>query len=155
MQTHTLMPFLVAMFVAVAAMPTSVFQVCAWGHGTLKIDAWRIKTAAAFRPAAQPIRSWFPSLWSPQLALASLAVLLAIVWLHGGVHQDGLLLAIPIPAAIAAMPATELTGRRATLLREADALRAADGSFATDQARTDFDTRMTEVDAIDAQLRAP
>lgn len=47
----------------------------------------------------------------------------------------------------------QLREKRAQLLREAEAFKGADGSFKDDQARTAFDGKMTEVDAVDAQIR--
>src|SRR4051812_36983351 len=47
----------------------------------------------------------------------------------------------------------KLQKQRARLIREADALRTADGKFADDAARQAFDAKMAEVDAIDVQLR--
>jgi hypothetical protein len=41
--------------------------------------------------------------------------------------------------------------RRDALIREADALRRADGSFADDAARATFDQRMAEIDEIDGR----
>jgi len=47
----------------------------------------------------------------------------------------------------------ELREKRARLLREAEALKGRNGAFATDQARTDFDAKMTEIEGIDEQVR--
>ncbi|HMJ88149.1 MAG TPA: hypothetical protein VK504_33460 [Vicinamibacterales bacterium] len=47
----------------------------------------------------------------------------------------------------------KLQKKRARLVREAEALRTTDGSFADDTARQAFDAKMAEVDAIDVQLR--
>lgn len=48
----------------------------------------------------------------------------------------------------------QLREKRANLLREAEGLRGRDGSFLTDQARTDFDATMAEIDRLDEQIRA-
>lgn len=39
----TLLPFLLAMAIAVANMPTAVYQICAWNHGTEQTEPWRSK----------------------------------------------------------------------------------------------------------------
>jgi hypothetical protein len=51
-------------------------------------------------------------------------------------------------------PKQKLEKKRAKLLKDAEALRAADGTFATDQVRADFDAKMTAIEAIDAEIRA-
>lgn len=138
----TVMPFLLAMFAAVAAMPTNVYQVCAWNAGTLPVEAWRQRTGAALRNVAQGIRAWLASIWSPRLAFACAAVLLAVLFAqHAGSH-DGILIAAAITPAIKA--------ERARLIREATALKAADGSFASDADRAAFDAKMARVDEITA-----
>ena len=48
----------------------------------------------------------------------------------------------------------KLQTKRAKLLREAEALRGQDGTFATDAARTAFDAKMAEIEEVDEQLRA-
>lgn len=47
-----------------------------------------------------------------------------------------------------------LRNKRAKLVREAEALRSADGTFATDEARAAFDAKMDTVGQLDAQIRA-
>lgn len=144
-KTLTVMPFLLAMFVAVAAMPTNVYQICAWGAGTLEVEAWRRQSAAVLRSATAGIRAWFAALWSPRIAFACVAVLLAIMVAQFG-SAEGVLMAI----APAAAPLVE---KRSLLLREADALKTADGTFENDEKRSAFDAKMTEVDTLDEQIR--
>ncbi|MDP1570346.1 MAG: hypothetical protein Q8L86_10105 [Vicinamibacterales bacterium] len=50
------------------------------------------------------------------------------------------------------MKIEQLRARRTQLLREADGLRQ-DGAFPTDEARTQFAAKLTEVEGIDAQIR--
>lgn len=52
------------------------------------------------------------------------------------------------------MTLQQLRDQRANLLREAEAFKGADGAFATDQARTAFDAKMTEIEAVDVKIRA-
>src|SRR5688572_11356146 len=47
-----------------------------------------------------------------------------------------------------------LKTKRAKLLREATALKQADGTFENDEVRASFDAKMSEIEAIDVQLRA-
>jgi hypothetical protein len=52
------------------------------------------------------------------------------------------------------MTKQHLIDKRAALLREADGLKGADGTFKDDATRTAFDGKMTEIEALDAQIRA-
>src|SRR3954467_8319648 len=100
MNRLTVMPFLLAFFAAVAAMPTNVFQVCAWGAGTLEIEPWRQKTAALVRALASKFRSWFAALWWPRVAFAGVAlVLVAGLAAQFAADHHGLLTAIVVPVA--------------------------------------------------------
>src|SRR6185369_9086329 len=47
----------------------------------------------------------------------------------------------------------KLKTKRAKLLREAEAFRETDGTFKDDEARSAFDGKMAEVEAVDVQLR--
>lgn len=78
MKTFTVLPYLVAMIVAIVGMPTNVYRICAWNAGTLAVDAWRQRTNGIARAAAR-LRSWFARLWSPRLTFACAAVLLALL----------------------------------------------------------------------------
>jgi len=51
------------------------------------------------------------------------------------------------------MSKKQLRDKRAKLLREASALKGADGNFANDEARASFDTKMADVEDIDRNLR--
>lgn len=77
----SVMPFLVALVVAVAAMPTNVYQICAWNVGTLEIEPWRRKASTLFTSVARQVRSVFASLFSPRWALAG-GLALALLALH-------------------------------------------------------------------------
>ncbi len=48
----------------------------------------------------------------------------------------------------------QLRDKRALTLREAEGLRSADGTFKDDQTRSAFDAKMSEVEALDGQIRA-
>jgi HK97 family phage major capsid protein len=63
----TLLPFLLAMVIAIANMPTDIFQICAWNHGTEKTEPWRSKlsdTLAIKRVIAlgSRVRDWLTEL---------------------------------------------------------------------------------------------
>lgn len=146
MDKLTVMPFVVAMLIAVARMPTNVYQICAWNAGTLRVDPWRTRSAAGLKQVAQGIRSWLASLWSPRVAFACLAVLLALMVAQHGASHDGLMLAIA-PLAV------PLEAKRTALLAEANALKDADGKFKDDATRAAFDAKMTEVETLAGQIR--
>lgn len=48
----------------------------------------------------------------------------------------------------------KLQKKRAAILKEAEALKGADGQFANDEARAAFDAKRAEIEAIDVQIRA-
>lgn len=51
------------------------------------------------------------------------------------------------------MTLAQLREKRANLLREAEGLKRADGTFADEPTRSAFDAKMTELEALDAQIR--
>lgn len=118
--THrlTVTPFLLAMLVGLMAMPTNVYQICAWNVGTVPIDPWRIKTAAALRSVGSAIAAWFARLFTPRLAFASAAMLLALLAAHAGAADAGVVMAA-IPG-LAGMPVEELRQRKGELATQAD-----------------------------------
>jgi HK97 family phage major capsid protein len=72
----TVLPFLMAMVVAIANMPTDIYQICAWDHGTEKTEPWRAKLSTL--PAVQRlvvlstrVRDWFAELTDLPMNLAS------------------------------------------------------------------------------------
>ncbi len=90
---YSVMPFLLAFFAAVAAMPTNVYQVCAWNVGTLKLEPWRVKASAAVTAAKDALLNWFARLCSPQAASVCAAVLLAVLVANLSAGHDGVLAA--------------------------------------------------------------
>lgn len=147
----TILPFLFAMIVALAGMPTNVYKVCAWNAGTLEVEPWRSRGAAALRTATQGIRAWLASLWSPSVGFACLAVLLALLSITLGAGHDGVLMAL-VPG-LATMSKVDLEAKRKALVDEATALKGPGDAFKDDAARTAFDEKMTDVDAIEKQIR--
>jgi hypothetical protein len=146
MDRLTLTPWLVALVVGLAAMtPTNIYKVCAWNTGIAKLEPWRRRTSAAARDVVRSLRSWLASFWTWRTAFVCLAILLIALMVaqHPGPH-DGVLLAVgPITGAMKA--------KRARLLREANALKRADGTFADDAARQAFDAKMADIESIDGQ----
>lgn len=153
MDTLTLPSFRLALLVAYLRMPAlDIYRVNAWNLGIVRGEPWRTRTSSLVRSAAQGIQAWLSRLWSPRVAFACLAVLLAIMLAQHGAGPGGMLLAI-VPAVAAPVPVNILTIARRGLLAEAEALKSADGTFADDAKRAAFDAKMTEVEAIDAQIR--
>jgi len=63
----TTLPFLLAMVLALANMPTDIYQICAWNHGTEKTEPWRAKrpatsTGERLVAVATRVRAWFAEL---------------------------------------------------------------------------------------------
>jgi hypothetical protein len=141
------LPFMVALIVGLAMMPTNVYKVCAWNVGTLEIEPWRRRTAGAISRAVTGLLAWFERLWNPRTALACAGLVLLLLAMHVGAGQDGVLL------AIAPVGLSELKTKRANLLREAEALKQADGTFAGDETRSAFDAKMAEVETVDGEIR--
>jgi HK97 family phage major capsid protein len=67
MKTLTVLPFLLSLFIAVAAMPTDIFQICAWNVGTVKTEPWRSRVAAGAARAVSVLRTWFAQMCSHPL----------------------------------------------------------------------------------------
>ena len=63
----TTLPFLFAMVLALANMPTDIYQICAWNHGTEKTEPWRAtrpatSTGARLVAVATRVRAWVAEL---------------------------------------------------------------------------------------------
>src|ERR1043166_6334659 len=136
MDRFTVAPFLVVFFAGLLELPAlNVFKICAWNAGTMKVDPWRIRAGAAVQKVSQALRSWFASLFTRRrVAFACLAVLTA---------------AVP---ALPRKTVKELESKRARLMREAGALKRADGTFVDDTARASFDEKMAKIEEIDRTL---
>lgn len=78
MNTLTVLPFLLAFAVAVAAMPTDVVRVNAWGLGHEHTLPWKSRTLAALRGLSTSL-TWFGRLWRSRTAMASAALVLALL----------------------------------------------------------------------------
>ena len=98
---YTVLPFLLTMFVAVAAMPTNVYQICRNHIGHLEIEPWLERAAAAVASAIG--LSWCVRLWRRRVPVLAAAALLALLAVGLAEHAPGVLL------ATAAAGATEPT----------------------------------------------
>jgi hypothetical protein len=142
------LPFMLAMVVAIAGMPTQVFKVCAWNIGFTELEPWRRRTSAAVTRAAQSIRACFAFLLSPRGAFACAAAMLALLLIAGLIdvgHGSVLFAVAPVAAT---------RNKRAKLMREAQGLKRADGSFENDEKRARFDAILAEVETLDGVTRA-
>jgi hypothetical protein len=101
----TVMPLMVAMALAIASMPTEIYQICRQSVGTLEIEPWRQKTTDAIgrRLVAfmSRVRAWF-SVGGPQIALAA-GLLLALVVASHFDHAGHVSMAIVAPAGLKAL----------------------------------------------------
>lgn len=119
----SLLPFMLAFIAGVAAMPTNVYQVCAWNVGTLELEPWRQKRAALVA-VCRRLHRWFSRLWTPQL-LAAAAVLVLLVALapHADAHTPSMAIvgaaAIVRPKLVAELD--EAKKKASKLMTDADA----------------------------------
>lgn len=153
----TLLPFLVACAVAVAAMPTNVYRVNRAAMGTEHGQPWRTKSLAHLERAAARVaamvRAWCaPPLRGPSAAVAAGALIGVAVFVAADVHS-GLSLAIVVLAA----PATQLKSLRAQageLRQQILDLNAivADGKELTEEQRTSLATLRTKAAAVKEAL---
>lgn len=161
-KTHTVVPLLVAMFAAVAGMPTNVFQVCRRNVGTLEVEPWLNRSSAALTRAVSAVSNWMLALLQLRApAVCAAAVILALLVADLSASHlaiGGVLTAIVVPVATITDVA-QLRTERATLVREAEALSGADGKFETEAAkaagetaRASFDGKMARVREIDARI---
>lgn len=146
-KTYTVLPFLMAMLVAVAGMPTNVVQVCRRSVGTLEIEPWLNRTGASLSRAVSNTADWMIALLQLRgPAVVAGAVMLAL--LISDMSASHVLAAtVPVLASVAA-----LDGQRAALVAEVAAMRGADNSFGDKLEAAN--TKMAQIEAIDAQIRA-
>jgi hypothetical protein len=146
METLMLRSPLVALFAGLLALtPTTVFKICKWNAGTMAIEPWRVRSAAAVQKVSQALRTWMTAIWGSDVALACAAALLALLVAHLSAGHN-------VVAFATVLPLATLRANHAQLLREAEAFKK-DGAFVDDQARASFDAKMTEVEAVAAQIR--
>lgn len=160
---HRRLPFLLALIVAIAEMPTNVYQVCAWNIGTLDIEPWHRKAfsgvARAGRSLMAIMRAWFGASGAvtglPALAGALLLILAIAHVAHAAPH--GQQLAIVAVAGLKA--ATQRDAELKAELAKAKKDKAAIGEKAlgekramTDEERTQFLGFTPKIEQLEAQL---
>jgi hypothetical protein len=147
MERLTIGTAFVALFAGLLALtPTNIFKICAWNAGTQAVDPWRVRASGAARLVSATLRAWFTSLGGWRLALCCLAVFVALLAAQLAVGHSATLFAVALPVAT-------LKANRTALFTDASALKRADGTFENDEKRSAFDAKMTEVEALDAQIR--
>lgn len=146
----TVVPFMVALLIgAFVAPPTDIIKVNARGMGFEHLQPWNNTSqdslvGRALRGVTLSVQSVLQGLWGHPLrgpALATVVLAVAASYLGADVAAPGML----------AVVAGTLTDQRAKLLREAEQLRSADGTFASDQVRASFDAKMAEIEALDGR----
>src|SRR3990167_10748188 len=144
------------MLVAVAGMPTNVFQICRRSVGTLEVEPWLQRSTAALTRAVPAWPAWMRLLLGVRgPAVCAAAVLLALMAadLSASHALVGVLLAIP-PVAVTGMTLDQLRVERVALVRANDGLQPAAGAaFASDEARATFDGNTARIVEIDARVR--
>lgn len=147
MKTLTVVPFLVALYAAVAWQPLPIYQVNAWNIGTLKIEPWRTRAARAVRAAARSAIAWLARWGRSPLGLAGAAVMLVLLVAHFSASEAGVLSAtVAVGGSL-----SELRARREKLIRDAGECMGPNNTF-TPEHRTTFDLIMADIDALGAQL---
>jgi HK97 family phage major capsid protein len=96
MITLTVLPMLVVMAVALSKQGLDIYQINNWNVGTLKIEPWRQKRAAAVRAVAAFFRGdWLARLFRSRSFIAGIGLALMLLSTHLGVahaHTSGLAL---------------------------------------------------------------
>lgn len=98
----TVMPFLLAMIIAVAGMPTNVYQICRRGVGTLEVEPWLNRSLEHLCRVVG--LTWFARLWRGRFVLVGAAALLALLAADPSAASSGGVL-----MAVAAVGAPEPT----------------------------------------------
>lgn len=156
----TVLPFLLAMFIAVENMPLDIFQINAWNIGTAKTEPWRAKltrfAGLVRRPLAR-IRAWFGAMGdiTGLPALAAALVLMALVaHVHSHSHAPLMLGIVGLKDArqrVADLKADKLakSKARATIGEKA----ITEKRNMTDEERAKFVALGAEIDAVDAAAK--
>lgn len=142
----TVIPFMLAFIAGVAAMPTNIYQICAWNHGTEEVEPWRSRASTAVRTVSRAITKWFTSLWTPQLMFMCALVALALVIGHLPGHaQHG-------PAVfVALLTKQDLLDKKLRLANEAKAILDASAADGREALRKEDETKF---EAIHADIEA-
>ena len=146
MDRLTLVPFLLAVFIGVAQMPTNVYQICRRNTGTLEVEPWADRSSSLAR-ASRAIVTWFLGLWSPRTARLCAALLVVAVLAHAfpdSGHAGIGVMALTIP---------ELLQKKGELAEQARQILVAspvEGMKAEDETR--FEAIHADIDKIAKQI---
>ena len=145
MDRLTLPPFLLALFVGVALMPTNVYQICRRNAGTLEIEPWADRSSSLAR-VARTVVTWFVGLWSPRTARLCAGLALVVLLAHVFPDQVG-------AGAGLALTIPELLQKKGELAEQARAILAAapaEGMKAEDEVR--FEAIHADIEKIAKQI---
>lgn len=101
--TFTVLPFLMALVVAIANTPLDIYQINAWSVGTLKVEPWRrrlpMSVRARCRVVAATIAAWCRAAGGLPAVATAVALVIAV---HLMPHTDANVL-MAAPAAVATL----------------------------------------------------
>jgi HK97 family phage major capsid protein len=149
----SVMPLLLSMVVAIASMPTEIYQICAWNVGTVKTEPWRSKRltqhiAARIADFKDRIGQWFRFAggWS---AVATAALFLVAM---SSADAQSLSMAIAAPIGLKALreKSAELHTKLKALNDKAIAAATASGPALTDEERASVATLKAEFENVES-----
>lgn len=150
--TMTVLPFLQAMVIAVAAMPTNVFQVCYGEMGHEHAQPWRSSALASVRRTGRILLARLRELcdgWRGHPLAMPAAVVAAALIVQAVLPSEAQGLGMAI---VATGTAAELREQREKLIRDAGDLRGANNTFENDDKRAAFDKMLTDIEALGPQI---
>jgi len=139
----TVVPFMLAFMAGLLAMPTNVYQICAWNHGTEEIEPWRSRASTAIRAVTRAISQWFATFWTPRVRLLCAAIVLAIVVSQLTGHAQH-------APFIAGLTIQDLLQEKGQLAEQAKALIGENGIRSEDEGN--FNTIHEKIDKITKQV---
>ena len=145
MDTITVLPFRVALIVGLAPQALPIYQINAWGAGTLKVEPWRAKLSPVIRCRVTAFIDQLKTLIRSAGGLPLLATATALVVVAWSSDTT----AYP---AMLGLTVVELRANRERLIRDAAAIVGPNNTFENDDRRSQFDRMMTEVDGLGRQV---
>lgn len=153
-KTHTVVPFLIAMYVAVAGMPTNVYQICRRAVGTLEVEPWLDRSSATIVHAVSAVAAWILlALRARVPAFCTAAVLLALLVADLSASHAGVVMLATVVPAVAVTSGDSLRQERELLVRESAALKGENGEFVDADAKQHHEIKAARIASIDVQLR--
>lgn len=154
----TLPHLLLAMAIGLASMPTDIYQICARNVGILKIEPWRSKASRAItrlgRTLSDRVRRWLASGGGWQLATATV-VLVALATSTADAHSLSAVGFMAGSIKIARQRVEDLHASIAQAKKDRAAIGEkpiAEKRAMTDEERTAFAAKGTEITALEGQL---